>query len=163
MATTTATRMKTIEEYLGSKVEHLVTFSTPKISRERLHSPRPDMGGAAVGAAIYFGSEESSREIVEVRQAFALWHKMGMAAVLWCYVRNKVFKKDKDSDVSADLTGQANRLGVTIQADIIKQKPPENNSGNGTHGKYDERMYVAYAHEWGIDKPEIRDWKWPCT
>ena len=163
MATTTATRMKTIQEYLGSKVEHLVTSSTPKISRERLHLPRPDMGGAAVGAAIYFGSEESSREIVEVRQAFALWHKMGMAAVLWCYVRNKVFKKDKDSDVSADLTGQANRLGVTIQADIIKQKPPENNSGNGTHGKYDERMYVAYAHEWGIDKPEIRDWKWPCT
>src|SRR3954468_9853493 len=81
-----------------------------------------DMGAAAVGATIYFGSEESGRQIVEVAQAFALAHELGMATVLWCYTRNAAFKKDKDYHVSADLTGQANHLGVTIQADIIKQK-----------------------------------------
>ncbi len=245
MARATATEMKTIQEYLGPKAEYLLTFSSPKISRERLHLPGPDavdrlysgsdrnnrvlgnlqrifehgrlghsgylsilpvdqgvehsagasfaknpdyfdpenvvtlaieggcnavastfgvlgavarkyahkipfivklnhnellsypnkfdqvmfgtvkqaleMGGAAVGATIYFGSEESSRQIVEVSRAFAIAHELGMAAVLWCYVRNKAFKQDKDYDVSADLTGQANHLGATIQADIIKQ------------------------------------------
>src|SRR2546430_9136081 len=84
-----------------------------------------DMGAAAVGATIYFGSEQSTRQIVEVSQAFALAHETGMATVLWCYLRNNAFKKDKDYHVSADLTGQANHLGVTIQADIIKQKLPE--------------------------------------
>ena len=88
-----------------------------------------DMGAAAVGATIYFGSEESARQIVEVAQAFAHAHEMGLATVLWCYLRNSAFKKDKDYHVSADLTGQANHLGVTIQADIIKQKLPENNGG----------------------------------
>ena len=87
------------------------------------------MGAAAVGATIYFGSEESGRQIVEVAQAFALAHELGMATVLWCYIRNSAFKKDKDYHVSADLTGQANHLGVTIQADIIKQKQPENDGG----------------------------------
>src|SRR6516225_10496313 len=86
-----------------------------------------DMGAAAVGATIYFGSEESGRQIVEVAQAFHAAHEMGMATVLWCYIRNSAFKKDKDYHVSADLTGQANHLGVTIEADIIKQKLPENN------------------------------------
>src|SRR6266852_2547042 len=82
-----------------------------------------DMGAAAVGATIYFGSPESSRQIVEVSQMFALAHEMGMATVLWCYLRNPAFKQGgKDYHVSADLTGQANHLGVTIQADIIKQK-----------------------------------------
>jgi class I fructose-bisphosphate aldolase len=88
-----------------------------------------DMGAAAVGATIYFGSDQSARQIVEVAQAFALAHEMGMATVLWCYLRNSAFKKDKDYHVSADLTGQANHLGVTIQADIIKQKLPERNGG----------------------------------
>src|SRR5436305_567686 len=88
-----------------------------------------DMGAAAVGATIYFGSDQSARQIVEVAQAFAHAHELGMATVLWCYLRNNAFKKDKDFHVSADLTGQANHLGVTIQADIIKQKLPENNGG----------------------------------
>src|SRR5947209_13157929 len=88
-----------------------------------------DMGAAAVGATIYFGSDQSGRQIVEVAQAFAHAHEMGMATVLWCYLRNNAFKKDKDFHVYADLTGQANHLGVTIQADIIKQKLPENNGG----------------------------------
>src|SRR5215467_5746372 len=85
-----------------------------------------DMGAAAVGATIYFGSDQSGRQIVEISQAFAQAHELGMATVLWCYLRNNAFKKDKDYHVSADLTGQANHLGVTIEADIIKQKLPEN-------------------------------------
>ena len=80
-----------------------------------------DMGAAAVGATIYFGSDESARQIIEVSEAFQYAHDMGMATVLWCYLRNPEFKKDKDYHVSADLTGQANHLGVTIEADIIKQ------------------------------------------
>ena len=117
-----------------------------------------DMGAAAVGATIYFGSEQSGRQIVEVAQAFALAHQMGMATVLWCYLRNSAFKKDKDYHVAADLTGQANHLGVTIQADIIKQKLPENNggfkalnTGSSSYGKLDERMYTELASEHPID------------
>src|SRR5258707_3513077 len=100
------------------------------------------MGAAAVGATIYFGSELADRQIVEISQAFAHAHELGMATVLWCYLRNSAFKKNKDYHVSADLTGQANHLGVTIQADIIKQKLPENNGGyqalnigDSTYGK----------------------------
>ena len=88
-----------------------------------------DMGAAAVGATIYFGSEESGRQIIEISQAFAMAHDHGLATVLWCYLRNPAFKKDKDYHVAADLSGQANHLGVTIEADIIKQKLPENNGG----------------------------------
>lgn len=89
-----------------------------------------DMGAVAVGATIYFGSEESTRQIQEVSQAFAQAHEMGLATILWCYLRNPAFKTmEKDYHVSADLTGQANHLGVTIEADIIKQKLPENNGG----------------------------------
>jgi class I fructose-bisphosphate aldolase len=89
-----------------------------------------DMGCCAVGATIYFGSEESSRQIQEVSEAFAAAHEYGMVTVLWCYLRNSGFKKDgKDFHVSADMTSQANHLGVTIGADIIKQKQPENNGG----------------------------------
>ncbi len=88
-----------------------------------------DMGAAAVGATIYFGSEESNRQIIEVSEAFQYAHEMGMATVLWCYLRNPGFKKDKDYHNAADLTGQANHLGVTIEADIIKQKLPTNNGG----------------------------------
>src|SRR6266699_1703578 len=102
-----------------------------------------DMGAAAVGATIYFGSEESTRQIVEVSQAFALAHEIGLATVLWCYLRNNAFKRDKDYHLSADLTGQANHLGVTIQADIIKQKLPENNGGFlfTRHGKTSKLVY----------------------
>jgi fructose-bisphosphate aldolase, class I len=117
-----------------------------------------DMGAAAVGATIYFGSDEGGRQIVEVAQAFALAHEMGMATVLWCYLRNNVFKSDKDYHVSADLTGQANHLGVTIQADIIKQKLPENNggfkalnTGNSSYGKLDERIYTQLTSDHPID------------
>ena len=117
-----------------------------------------DMGAAAVGATIYFGSEQSARQIVEVSQAFALAHELGMATVLWCYLRNSGFKKDKDYHVSADLTGQANHLGVTIQADIIKQKLPENNggfkalnTGGSSYGKLDERIYTELTSDHPID------------
>ncbi|MCU0427495.1 MAG: class I fructose-bisphosphate aldolase [Candidatus Kapabacteria bacterium] len=117
-----------------------------------------EMGAAAVGATIYFGSAESGRQIVEVAQAFAAAHEFGMATILWCYVRNNAFKTDKDYHVSADLTGQANHLGVTIQADIIKQKLPENNGGykavqmgNSSYGKIDERMYTQLATDHPID------------
>ena len=117
-----------------------------------------DMGAAAVGATIYFGSQESARQLVEVSQAFARAHELGMATILWCYLRNSAFKTDKDYHVAADLTGQANHLGVTIQADIIKQKLPENNggftalnSGDSSYGKLDKRMYTDLATEHPID------------
>jgi fructose-bisphosphate aldolase, class I len=117
-----------------------------------------DMGAAAVGATIYFGSEQSGRQIVEVSQAFAQAHELGMATVLWCYLRNNAFKKDKDFHLSADLTGQANHLGVTIQADIIKQKLPENNGGyaalnigDSSYGKFDKRIYTDLASDHPID------------
>ncbi|MCG6927397.1 MAG: class I fructose-bisphosphate aldolase [Acidobacteria bacterium] len=117
-----------------------------------------DMGAVAVGATIYFGSEESTRQIVEVSQAFQMAHEMGMATVLWCYLRNSAFKKDKDYHVSADLTGQANHLGVTIEADIIKQKLPENNGGytaisskENPYGKIDKRVYSELTSDNPID------------
>jgi class I fructose-bisphosphate aldolase len=117
-----------------------------------------DMGAAAVGATIYFGSDESGRQLVEVAQAFAQAHELGMATVLWCYIRNAAFKKDKDYHVAADLTGQANHLGVTIQADIIKQKLPENNggfkalnTGGSSYGKLDERIYSDLSSDHPID------------
>ena len=117
-----------------------------------------DMGAAAIGATVYFGSDDSHREIVEVAHAFALAHELGMATVLWCYLRNPAFKKDQDYHVSADLTGQANHLGVTMQADIIKQKLPENNggflalnTGDSSYGKLDKRMYSELASDHPID------------
>ena len=117
-----------------------------------------DMGAAAVGATIYFGSDQSARQIVEVAQAFAHAHELGLATVLWCYLRNSAFKKDKDYHVAADLTGQANHLGVTIQADIIKQKLPENNGGfkalnitGSSYGKFDDRIYTDLASDHPID------------
>ncbi len=118
-----------------------------------------DMGCAAVGATIYFGSPESGRQIVEVAQAFHMAHELGMATVLWCYLRNNAFKtKEKDYHVSADLTGQANHLGVTIEADIIKQKLPENNGGfealnmgGSSYGKFDKKIYTDLASDHPID------------
>ena len=117
-----------------------------------------DMGAAAVGATIYFGSDDSHREIVEIAEAFSLAHELGMATVLWCYLRNPEFKKDKDYHVSSDLTGQANHIGVTIEADIIKQKLAENNggfialnSGGSSYGKLDKRIYSELTSDHPID------------
>ena len=118
-----------------------------------------DMGAAAVGATIYFGSPESSRQIQEVGEAFQQAHELGLATVLWCYLRNPAFKtKEKDYHVSADLTGQANHLGVTLEADIIKQKLPENNGGylalsskENPYGKIDKRVYEQLTTENAID------------
>lgn len=113
-----------------------------------------DMGCAAVGATIYFGSPESDRQIVEVSEAFAEAHELGMATILWCYLRNSNFKQgDTDYHLAADLTGQANHLGVTIQADIIKQKLPECNGGFKAlkFGKFHEDMYEKYSSDHPID------------
>lgn len=118
-----------------------------------------DMGAVAVGATIYFGSPESPRQIQEISQAFAEAHRLGMATILWCYLRNPAFKVgDVDYHLSADLTGQANHLGVTIEADIIKQKLPVNNGGylalnkeKKNYGKYSDRMYDKLASDHPID------------
>ena len=117
-----------------------------------------EMGAAAVGATIYFGSAESDRQIIEVARAFAYAHELGLATILWCYLRNPAFKQDKDYHLAADLTGQANHLGVTLEADIVKQKLPENNggfkalnSGNSSYGKLDERMYTDLCSDHPID------------
>ncbi|MEG3835429.1 MULTISPECIES: class I fructose-bisphosphate aldolase [unclassified Microcoleus] len=118
-----------------------------------------NLGATAVGATIYFGSPESTRQIQEVSQAFAHAHEYGMATILWCYLRNDIFKQDKDYHVAADLTGQANHLGVTIQADIIKQKLPECNNGyeavakasDKTYGKTDKRVYSDLTTDHPID------------
>jgi fructose-bisphosphate aldolase, class I len=117
-----------------------------------------EMGAAAVGATIYFGSEQSDRQIVEVSRAFAHAHELGMGTILWCYLRNNAFKKEKDYHLSADLTGQANHLGVTIEADIIKQKLAENNGGyqalnigDSSYGKFDKRIYSDLASDHPID------------
>lgn len=113
-----------------------------------------NMGAVAVGATIYFGSDESARQIVEVAQAFERAHELGMATILWCYTRNSAFKKDGvDYHLSADLTGQANHLGVTIQADIIKQKLPENNGGYNAlnFGKTHKKVYTDLTSDNAID------------
>jgi class I fructose-bisphosphate aldolase len=114
-----------------------------------------NMGAAAVGATIYFGSEESSRQIQEVSQMFAYAHELGMVTILWCYLRNAAFnvKGDKDYHVSADLTGQANHLGVTIEADIVKQKLPENNGGFNAlkFGKTNKLVYEKLTTDHPID------------
>jgi class I fructose-bisphosphate aldolase len=128
-----------------------IMFGTLRQARE--------LGAAAVGATIYFGSAESSRQIVEVAQAFAIAHELGLATVLWCYLRNSAFKVGGvDYHVSADLTGQANHLGVTIEADIVKQKQPENNGGynalnteENPYGKTNKRVYTDLTSDNPID------------
>jgi class I fructose-bisphosphate aldolase len=112
-----------------------------------------NMGAAAVGATIYFGSDQADRQILEVSHAFYRAHELGMATVLWCYLRNPEFKADKDYHVAADLTGQANHLGVTIQADIIKQKLPENNGGYTAlkFGKTSKLVYEKLTTRHPID------------
>jgi len=118
-----------------------------------------NMGAVAVGATVYFGSEESTRQLVEVAEAFAYAHELGMATVLWCYLRNSNFKVNGTNyETAADLTGQGNHLGVTIQADIIKQKLPTNNggykalnTGSSSYGKLDERIYSHLTSDHPID------------
>jgi fructose-bisphosphate aldolase, class I len=118
-----------------------------------------NLGAVAVGATIYFGSDQSTRQIQEVAEAFERAHELGMGTILWCYIRNNAFKtKEKDYHLSADLTGQANHLGVTIQADIIKQKLAENtggykalNTGTSSYGKLDEKIYTDLSSEHPID------------
>lgn len=144
------------------KINHNELLTYPNKYDQTMYGSVKDawnLGAAAVGATIYFGSEESKRQITEVAEAFEEAHNLGMATILWCYLRNEAFKKDgTDYTVSADLTGQANYLGVTIQADIIKQKLPENNGGykalntgkNG-YGKTDERMYSELTSPHPID------------
>jgi class I fructose-bisphosphate aldolase len=118
-----------------------------------------NLGAVAVGATIYFGSDNATRQIIEVSKAFERAHQLGMATILWCYTRNNAFKKDGiDYHVSADLTGQANHLGVTIQADIIKQKLAETNggykmlnTGGSSYGKLDERIYTELTSDHPID------------
>ncbi|HEX7175038.1 MAG TPA: class I fructose-bisphosphate aldolase [Pyrinomonadaceae bacterium] len=117
-----------------------------------------DMGAAAVGATIYFGSEESTRQLSEIAESFAIAHELGMATILWCYLRNPKFKgKEGDMHTAADLTGQANHLGVTIQADIIKQKLPERNGGynmlnvESSYGKTNPKIYTELTSDNPID------------
>ena len=117
-----------------------------------------NMGAVAVGATIYFGSDESTRQIVEVSEAFAYAHELGMATILWCYLRNPKFKtKEGDMHTAADLTAQANHLGVTIQADIIKQKLPERNGGynvlsmESSYGKTNPKIYSELTSDNPID------------
>jgi len=117
-----------------------------------------DMGAVAVGATIYFGSEESGRQIQEVGQSFELAHELGLATILWCYLRNPAFAGDgRDHHTSADLTGQADHLGATLQADIIKQKLPTHTGGyaalnrKGSFGKFNERMYSELSSDHPID------------
>lgn len=118
-----------------------------------------NLGAVAVGATVYFGSAEADRQIIEIAKAFEEAHSLGMATILWCYLRNNAFKVGTtDYHVAADLTGQANHLGVTIQADFIKQKLPENNGGykalnmgSSSYGKLDERMYTQLASNHPID------------
>ena len=118
-----------------------------------------NMGCAAIGATIYFGSDDSDRQIQEVSQAFAVAHEFGMGTILWCYLRNSAFKVDgTDYHTSADLTGQADHIGATLEADILKQKQPTNNggykalnSGDSSYGKLDERIYSELASDHPID------------
>jgi class I fructose-bisphosphate aldolase len=145
-----------------AKLNHNELLTYPnKFDQIRFGSVRRawDMGAAGVGATIYFGSDQSTRQITEVSEWFEEAHQLGMFTVLWCYLRNSDFKQDgKDYSLSADLSGQANHLGVTIQADIIKQKLPEVNGGftalaelNGSYGKTHDKVYSELTTEHPID------------
>lgn len=145
------------------KINHNELLSYPNKSDQvmfaRIHDAW-NQGCVAVGATVYFGSDESTRQLVEVSEAFSQAHELGMATILWCYVRNSAFKVDGTNyEVAADLTGQANHLGVTIEADIIKQKLPECNggfsalnTGSSSYGKLDERMYSELTTDHVIDR-----------
>jgi fructose-bisphosphate aldolase, class I len=157
---------------MSRKYAHRLPFIVKLNHNELLTYPNPsdqimfasvrqawNLGAVAVGATIYFGSLESSRQIQEVSQAFAQAHELGMATILWCYLRNDIFQQDRDYHLAADLTGQANHLGVTIEADIIKQKLPECNGGyqavaqatGEKYGRTDERVYSNLSSDHPID------------
>jgi class I fructose-bisphosphate aldolase len=144
------------------KINHNQFLSYPNKYDQTLFSSVKqawDMGCTAIGATIYFGSDESNRQIQEIAQAFEAAHELGMSTILWCYLRNKAFQVDgMDYHVSADLSGQANHLGVTLGADIIKQKMPENNGGylalnkeGKSFGKYNDKMYTELSSQHPID------------
>lgn len=139
------------------KINHNELLTYPNKYDQTLFGKVKDawnMGAVAVGATVYFGSEESNRQLKEISEAFEEAHSLGMGTILWCYTRNEAFKTEKDDyHAAADLTGQANHLGVTIQADIIKQKLPTNNFGfkNIGVGKYDDEMYDTLTTDHPID------------
>ena len=139
------------------KINHNELLSYPNTYDQVLFGTVRDawnMGAQAVGATIYFGSPESRRQLVEIAQAFDLAHELGMATILWCYLRNEGFKKDGvDYHASADLTGQADHLGVTIKADIVKQKLPSNNGGFRAvgFGKTSDKVYTELTSDHPID------------
>lgn len=144
------------------KINHNELLTYPNKSDEILFGKVKDawnMGAVAVGATIYFGSDQADRQITEIAYAFEEAHRLGMATILWCYLRNNAFVKDgKDYHLSADLTGQANHLGATIQADIVKQKLPNINGGykalnmgSSHYGKIDEKMYTDLSTDHPID------------
>lgn len=128
------------------KINHNELLSYPNQSDQIMFASVEqawNLGAVAVGATIYFGSPESGRQIQEVRQAFAHAHQLGMVTILWCYLHNDVFKQDQDYHLAADLTGQANHLGVTIEADIIKQKLPTVNNGYSSVGNGYGKTHLA--------------------
>ncbi|MFM7431121.1 MAG: class I fructose-bisphosphate aldolase [Flammeovirgaceae bacterium] len=144
------------------KINHNELLTYPNKADQIMYGSVEDawnLGAMAVGATIYFGSDNATRQIQEVSAAFERAHELGMATILWCYTRNDAFKKDGvDYHTSADLTGQANHLGVTIQADIIKQKLATNNggykalnTGGSSYGKLDERIYTELTTDHPID------------
>ncbi|MEN9869692.1 MAG: hypothetical protein RLZZ171_675 [Cyanobacteriota bacterium] len=157
---------------MSRKYAHRLPFIVKLNHNELLTYPNPadqimfasvkqawNLGAVAVGATIYFGSPESSRQIQEVSKAFAQAHELGMATILWCYLRNDAFKQDKDYHLAADLTGQANHLGVTIEADIIKQKLPTCNGGyravaqatGAKYGRTNDKVYSELSSDHPID------------
>src|SRR5437016_4259426 len=169
MATATATSLSKLESILGNDAHDLLEHECKTIPKSQLHLPGPDfvtrinaisdrptreLGAVALGATIYFGSAESDRQIQEISAAFHEAHELGMATVLWCYVRNPAFSKDGvNYEVAADLTGQANHMGVTIEADIIKQKLPETNRGYEAlkFGKTSKAVYEKLTTDHPID------------
>ena len=144
------------------KINHNELLTYPNLADQKIFAgvrQAFDMGAVGVGATIYFGSPESGRQIEEISRAFAIAHELGMYTILWCYLRNPAFKtKEKDYHLSADLSSQANHIGSTIQADIIKQKLPENNGGynalklaGSDYGKTDPRIYSELTSDHPID------------
>ncbi len=138
------------------KINHNELLTYPNIHDQTLFANVEqsfDLGASAVGATIYFGADNCRRQILEISEAFARAHELGMFTILWCYLRNPEFKKDKDYHVSADLTGQANHIGVTIEADIVKQKQPENNGGYNAlkFGKTSKLVYEKLTSDHPID------------
>jgi len=144
------------------KLNHSELLTYPNVNDQVMYASVEqawNLGAVAVGATVYFGSPQATRQLQEVREAFARAHELGMATILWCYLRNGVFQQDQDYHLAADLTGQANHLGVTIEADIIKQKLPDTNRGyqavvdatGEKYGRTDDRVYTELSSDHPID------------